>query len=56
MSKLFPTKAVGLYTVVIFNRNYVKLHNELVEYMSLSMLLCMLCHITTKWSREKSLD
>jgi len=55
MSKHFPMKAVGLCTVLIFNRNYRKLHNELVEYMSISMLLYMLCHITTKWSRgEKS--
>jgi len=39
MSKHFPTKAAGLYTVLIFNRNYRKLHTELVEYMSISMLL-----------------
>ena len=56
MSKHFPTKAVGLYTVLIFNINYRKLHNELVEYISISMLLYMLRHITTKWSRGKSLD
>ena len=34
MSEHFTTKAVGLYTVLLFKRNFRKLHNEEVECVS----------------------